>query len=99
MWFGEHSAPETKSITLNLLYMTSSEKKKFFVHNTYFHWFLLIVAEALKVIDLMSLKPRQKFQDVFIFLAYFTLYNVQWENPEESGGEGGGRGDRDGEYM
>ena len=22
-----------------------------------------------------------------------------WEDPEESGGEGGGRGDRDGEYM
>ena len=24
---------------------------------------------------------------------------VQWEDPEESGGEGDGRGDRDGEYM
>ena len=24
---------------------------------------------------------------------------VQWEDPEESGGEGGGRGYRDGEYM
>ena len=24
---------------------------------------------------------------------------VQWEDPEESGGEGGGRGDRDGEHM
>ena len=24
---------------------------------------------------------------------------VDWEDPEESGGEGGGRGDRDGEYM
>ena len=24
---------------------------------------------------------------------------VHWEDPEESGGEGGGRGDRDGEYM
>ena len=24
---------------------------------------------------------------------------VHWEVPEESGGEGGGRGDRDGEYM
>ena len=47
----------------------------------------------------MSLKPGQKFQDVFIFLAYFILYNVQWEDPEESGGEGGGRGYRDGEYM
>ena len=22
-----------------------------------------------------------------------------WEDPEESGGEGGGRGDQDGEYM
>ena len=24
---------------------------------------------------------------------------VHWEDPEESGGEGGGSGDRDGEYM
>ena len=24
---------------------------------------------------------------------------VHWEDPEESGGEGVGRGDRDGEYM
>ena len=24
---------------------------------------------------------------------------VYWEDPKESGGEGGGRGDRDGEYM
>ena len=24
---------------------------------------------------------------------------VHWEEPEESGGEGDGRGDRDGEYM
>ena len=24
---------------------------------------------------------------------------VHWEDPEESGGEGAGRGDRDGEYM
>ena len=24
---------------------------------------------------------------------------VHWEDPEGSGGEGGGRGDRDGEYM
>ena len=24
---------------------------------------------------------------------------VHWEDPEKSGGEGGGRGDRDGEYM
>ena len=24
---------------------------------------------------------------------------VHWEDPEESGGEGGGREDRDGEYM
>ena len=29
---------------------------------------------------------------VFIFL-------VHWENPEGSGGEGGGREDQDGEYM
>ena len=24
---------------------------------------------------------------------------MPWEDPEESGGEGGGRGDQDGEYM
>ena len=24
---------------------------------------------------------------------------VHWEDPEDSGGEGGGKGDRDGEYM
>ena len=24
---------------------------------------------------------------------------VNWEDPEGAGGEGGGRGDRDGEYM
>ena len=24
---------------------------------------------------------------------------VHWEDPEEAGGEGGGRGERDGEYM
>ena len=24
---------------------------------------------------------------------------VHWEDPEELGGEGGGRGERDGEYM
>ena len=27
------------------------------------------------------------------------LVLVHWENPEELGGEGGGRGDRNGEYM
>ena len=36
---------------------------------------------------------------VFIFLAYFTLYLVLWEDLEGEGGEGGGRGDRDGEDM
>ena len=51
---------------------------------------------------------------VFIFLAYFTLYNglhfqvgcmrqvldlVHWEDPEGLGREGGGRRDRDGEHM
>ena len=36
---------------------------------------------------------------VFIFLAYFTLYNGLWEDLEGAGGEGGGRGDRDGEDM
>ena len=35
----------------------------------------------------------------FIFLAYFTPGLVHWEDPEDSGGEGGGRGDQDGEYM
>ena len=28
-----------------------------------------------------------------------SLDLVHWEDPEESGGEGGGRGNRDGEYM
>ena len=28
-----------------------------------------------------------------------VLGRVHWEDPEESGGEGGGRGDQDGEYM
>ena len=28
-----------------------------------------------------------------------VLGPVHWEDPEESGGEGGGRGDRKGEYM
>ena len=27
------------------------------------------------------------------------LGRVHWEDPKELGGEGGGRGDRDGEYM
>ena len=27
------------------------------------------------------------------------IYMVNWEDPEGSAGEGGGRGDRDGEYM
>ena len=27
------------------------------------------------------------------------LKNLHWEDPEGSGGEGGGRGDWDGEYM
>ena len=36
---------------------------------------------------------------VFIFLAYFTLYNGFQFHPSRSGGEGGGRGDRDGEHM
>ena len=27
------------------------------------------------------------------------LFHLHWEDPEGSGGEGGGRGDRDGEYM
>lgn len=41
MWLGEHNAPETKSIILNLWSMTTlQEKKKFFVHNIHFHWFL-----------------------------------------------------------
>ena len=30
---------------------------------------------------------------------HLGCYLVHGEDPEESGGEGGGRGDRDGEYM
>ena len=36
---------------------------------------------------------------VFIFQAYFTLYNGHWEDPEVWGGEGGRRRDQDGEHM
>ena len=32
-------------------------------------------------------------------LSYKRSDLVHWEDPEGSGGEGGGRGDRDGEYM
>ena len=32
-------------------------------------------------------------------LSYKCSDLVHWEDPEGSGGEGGGRGDRDGEYM
>ena len=37
----------------------------------------------------------------FKILSYFLKCPglVHWEDPEESGGEGGGSGDRDGEYM
>ena len=37
-------------------------------------------------------QPRWDAWDKFLGL-------VHWEDPEESGGEGGGRGYRDGEYM
>ena len=37
-------------------------------------------------------QPRQDAWDKCLDL-------VHWEDPEGSGGEGGGRGDRDGEYM
>ena len=37
-------------------------------------------------------QPRWDAWDKFLGL-------VHWEDPEESGGEGGGMGDRDGEYM
>ena len=36
---------------------------------------------------------------VFIFLAYKCSDLVHWEDLEGSGGEGGGRGDWDGEHM
>ena len=38
--------------------------------------------------DLVSSDARDKCSDL-----------VHWEDPEGSGGEGGGWGDRDGEYM
>ena len=31
--------------------------------------------------------------------AMIKISEPDWEDPEESGGEGGGRGDQDGEYM
>ena len=39
-----------------------------------------------------DLQPRWDAWDKCLDLVY-------WEDPEELGGEGGGRGDRDGEYM
>ena len=36
---------------------------------------------------------------VYIILFSKGLFKVHGEDPEESGGAGGGRGDRDGEHM
>ena len=41
------------------------------------------------------------FQEIIYILNYIVKFSglVHWEDPEGSGGEEGGRGDRDGEYM
>ena len=48
--------------------------------------------EELKSLSETDHQPRWDAWDKYSGLVY-------WEDPEESGGEGGGRGDRDGEYM
>ena len=43
---------------------------------------------------------KQKFKDFEVGCMRQVLMSlVHWEDPEELGGEGGERGDRDGEYM
>ena len=37
------------------------------------------------------------YSDPLIYISVFVL--VHWEDLEGAGGEGGGRGDRDGEHM
>ena len=39
------------------------------------------------------------FSSLAHFLIGSFIFLVHWEDPEGLGGEGGGRGDRDGEYM
>ena len=39
------------------------------------------------------------FIQKYVLFAFYTPRCEGWEDPDESGGEGGGRGDRDGEYM
>ena len=65
----------------------------------YLYWFylgILVVWDSFssKFIkkDLWDHQPRMDAWDKCSDL-------VHWEDPEGSGGEGGGRGDRDGEYM
>ena len=47
----------------------------------------------------MTLPWKAKTINVFINFIDKSTGLVHWEDPEESGGEGGGRGDWDGEYM
>ena len=58
----------------------------------------------------MKIKLKSLLLSFFLFFFFFeddqilfgdSLLCHQWQgqDPEESGGEGGGRGDRDGEYM
>ena len=56
------------------------------------------------MINKMKIKPTEQDK---IFTSNMTdkrlmsehLSSQHWEDPEESGREGGGRGDQDGEYM
>ena len=44
--------------------------------------------------------PRKQFiRNSLVLLWLRKRLPVHWEDPEGSGGEGAGRGDRDGEYM
>ena len=44
-------------------------------------------------------KQTLKRENYKIFLKFRNTASYNWEDPEGSGREGGGRGDRDGEYM
>ena len=41
---------------------------------------------------------RRKRQPTSVFF-FPLIFMVHWEDPEGLGGQGGGRGDQDGEYM
>ena len=52
--------------------------------------FILIVSLKLTNFECSHLRSIKQLNKKIV---------VHWEDPEGSGGEGGGRGDRDGEYM